>query len=147
MGSEARAYFEPCTQKDKDAKVPGCVGDKPMGLVTATQHRNAKKEVSIRQALVAWWNANKKEPESKRFEMPPFHDEKYKKIFAERKAMAKAHINLTASIAPLIANDPELKAIIAAMAAEKPEEAKKVKGAIQQLAAWWNHAKKEDQLK
>lgn len=50
--SEARAYFEPCTQKDKDAKVPGCVGDKPMGLVTATQHRNAKKEVSIRQALV-----------------------------------------------------------------------------------------------
>ena len=62
-------------------------------------------------------------------------------IFAERKAMAKEHINLTASIAPLIANDPELAAIIAAMAAEKPEEAKKVKGAMQQLAAWYNYKK------
>ena len=33
-----------------------------------------------RRLAQAWWNAKKKEPEDKRFEMPPFHSEKYEKV-------------------------------------------------------------------
>ena len=68
-------------------------------------------------------------------------------IYDARKKMANMHMNLTGVIAPLIAEDPELKAIVKAMqkdvaAAEKNEnQAKLAKNVLQKLSFWQNPGK------
>jgi len=81
------------------------------------------------------------------FEMPELVPPHYQKIYDARKKMANMHMNLTGVIAPLIAEDPELKAIVKAMqkdvaAAEKNEnQAKLAKNVLQKLSFWQNPGK------